>query len=88
MWSSGLQKTFFEERDPRDLFWPRLESSLGGYGRKTKTLVWNHKYFIPTTFHQNPSSGSGEEVENMKSLRRADDARHSMTKAHSSLQLR
>ena len=25
-----------------------------------------------TKFHQNPSSGSGEEVENVKSLRRTD----------------
>ena len=23
-------------------------------------------YFIPTKFHQNPSSGSGQEVENVK----------------------
>ena len=27
-----------------------------------------NKYFIPTKFHQNPSSGSGEEIENVKSL--------------------
>ena len=26
-------------------------------------------YFVPTKFHQNPSSGSGEEVENVKSIR-------------------
>ena len=26
-----------------------------------------------TKFHQNPSSGSGEEVENVKSLRQTDD---------------
>ena len=26
-----------------------------------------------TKFHQNPSSGSGEEVENVKSLRTTDD---------------
>ena len=31
-----------------------------------------HEYLIPTKFHQNPSSGSGEEVENVKSLRRTD----------------
>ena len=30
-------------------------------------------HFIPSKIHQNPSSGSGEEVENMKSLRRTDD---------------
>ena len=28
--------------------------------RKT-TLLQDHEYFIPTKFHQNPSSGSGEE---------------------------
>ena len=27
-----------------------------------------NKYFIPTKFHQNLSSGSGEEMENVKSL--------------------
>ena len=26
----------------------------------------DHEYFIPTKFHQNPSSGSREEVENVK----------------------
>ena len=31
-------------------------------------------YFIPTKFHQNPSSGSGEEVANEKSLQ-TDDGR-------------
>ena len=28
---------------------------------------------MPTKFHQNPSSGFGEEVENVKSLRTDDD---------------
>ena len=32
-------------------------------------LVRYHEYFIPTKFHQNPSSGSGEEVENAKFYR-------------------
>ena len=45
---------------------------MGGSGRKTTTLVRDHEYFIPTKFHQNPSSGSGEEVENVKSLRTMD----------------
>ena len=40
-----------------------------GGGIKTTTLVRDHEYFIPTKFHQNPSRGSGEEVENVKSLR-------------------
>ena len=50
------------------------------------------EYFIPTKFHQNPSSSSGEEVENVKSLRwtngRTDDGRCAMTIAHSGLRLR
>ena len=50
-------------------FCPALDPPLGGSGRKTTTLVRDHEYFIPTKFHQNPSSGSGEEVENVKSLR-------------------
>ena len=75
---------------------PARDPPLGGSGRKTTTLVKDHKYFIPTKFHQNPSSGSGEEVENVKSLRRTDgrtdrrtdDGRCAMTIAHSSLRLR
>ena len=50
-------------------FDPALDPPLGGSGRKTTTLVRDHEYFIPTKFRQNPSSGSGEEVENVKSLR-------------------
>ena len=30
--------------------------------------MFRNKYFIPTKFHHNPSSGSGEEFENVKSL--------------------
>ena len=58
----------------------------------------NGPCLIPTMFHQNPSSDSGEEVENVKSLqtddgrvttdRRTDDGRYAMTIAHSSLRLR
>ena len=76
-------------------FGPALDPPLGGSGRKTTTLVRDHEYFIPTKFHQNPSSGFGEEVENVKSLwtddddgRRTDDGRCAMTIAHSSLRLR
>ena len=50
-------------------FGPAQDPPLGGSGPKTITLVRDHEYFIPTKFHQNPSSGSGEEVENVKSLR-------------------
>ena len=47
-------------------FGPALDPPLGGSGRITTTLVRDHEFFIPTKFHQNPSSGSGEEVENVK----------------------
>ena len=64
-------------------FGPALDPPLGGSGRKTTILVRDHEYFIPTKFHRNPSSGSGEEVDNVKSLqtttdddgRRTDDGR-------------
>ena len=56
-------------------FGPALDPPLGGSGRKTTTLVRDHEYFIPTMFHQNPSSGSGEEVENVKVYGRTDDGR-------------
>ena len=83
---------------PVTYFCPALDPPLGGSGQKTTTLVRDHEYFIPTKFHQNPSSGSVEEVENVKSLRRTDDGRQTdgrtddgrctMTIAHSSLRLR
>ena len=73
-------------------FGPTLDPPLGGSGRKTTTLVRDHEYFIPTKFHQNPSSGFGEEVENVKRSRtddgRTDDGRCAMTIAHSSFRLR
>ena len=47
-------------------FCPALDPPLGGSGRKTTRLVRDHEYFMYTKFHQNPSSGSGEEVENVK----------------------
>ena len=52
---------------------PALDPPLDGSGRKTTTLVRDLEYFIHTKFHQNPSSGSGEEVENVNSL--TDDGR-------------
>ena len=67
-------------------FGPALNPPLGGSGRKTTTLVRDHEYFMPIKFHQNLSSGSGEQVENVKSLR-TDDGRCAMTKAHSRLRL-
>ena len=58
-------------------FGPALDPPLGGSGRKTTTLVRDLEYFIHIKFHQNPSSGSGEEVENVNSLTdgRTDDGR-------------
>ena len=60
-------------------FCPALDPPLDGSGRKTTTLVRDLEYFIHTKFHQNPSSGSGEEVENVNSLtddgRQTDDGR-------------
>ena len=50
-------------------FDPAMDPPMGGSDRKTTTLVRDHEYFIPTKFHQNPSSSSVEEVENVKSLR-------------------
>ena len=37
-------------------------------GSGPKSTTFDHGYFIPSNFHQNryPSSGSGEEVENVK----------------------
>ena len=44
---------------------------------------------MPTKFHQNPSSGSGEEVEKAKMIYGLKtDERRSTTIAHSSLRLR
>ena len=54
-------------------FCPALDPPLGGSGRKTTTLVRDHEYFIPTKFHENPSSGSGEEDENVKVYGRTTD---------------
>ena len=65
-------------------FGPALDPPRGGSGRKTTTLVRDHEYFIPTKFHQNPSSGSGEEVENVKSLR--TDGRRTVRYDNSSLE--
>ena len=91
------RRSFLKKGTPVTYFCPSLDTPRGGSGRKTTTLVRDHEYFIPTKFHQNPSSSSGEEVENVKSLRqtdgrrtdrRTDDGRCAMTIAHSSLWLR
>ena len=46
-------------------FCPALDPPLDGSGRKTTTLVRDLEFFIQTKLHQNQSSGSGEEVENV-----------------------
>ena len=70
-------------------FCPALDPPVEGSGRKTTTLVRDLEYFIHTKFHQNPSSGSGEEVENVNSLtddgRRTDAGQHMITIGHWSL---
>ena len=85
------RRSFLKKGTPWPILAPPWIPPLGGSGRKTTTLVRDHDYFIPTKFHQNLSSGSWEEVENVKSLRtdgRTDDRRCAMTIAHSSLRLR
>ena len=77
------RRSVLKKGTPFDLFLPRpgsaLDPPLDGSGRKTTTLVRDLEYFIHTKFHQNPSSGSGEEVENINSLtddgRQTDDGR-------------
>ena len=56
---SCLSATYF--------FYSHPDSPLGGYDRKTTTLLRDHEYFISTMIHENPSSGSGQEVENANS---------------------
>ena len=56
-------------------FGPALDPPWADLAEKTTKFVRDHEYFIPTKFHQIPSSGSGEEVENEESLRTPDDGR-------------
>ena len=83
------RRSFLKNGNPVIYFCPALDPPLGGSGRKTTTLVRDHEYFIPNKFHQNQFSSSGEEVENVKSLRTDGRRRRcAMTIAHSSLRLR
>ena len=74
---------------PVTYFCPALDPPLDGSGRKTTTLVRDIEYFIHTKFHQIPSNGSGEEVENVNSItddgRRTDDGQRVITIGHWSL---
>ena len=66
-------------------FGPALDPPLSESGRKTTTLVRDLGYFIHTKLHQNPSSGSGEEVENVNCLTddgRTTDDRRRTTRDH------
>ena len=78
---------------------PALDPPLGGSCLKTTTLVMDLEYFIHTKCHQNPSSGSGEKVENVKlsngirttdgrpTDRRTDAGQRGITIGHWSLRL-
>ena len=65
---SGLKKKFVEEGPPMTYFGPSLDPPLDGSGRQITTLVRDYEYFIPSKSNQNQSSGSGEEVENVKTF--------------------
>ena len=91
------RRRFLKKGTPVTYFCPALDPPLNGFGRNTTTLVRDHEYFIPTKFRQNPSSRSGERVENMKAYGRrrrttedgrTDDGRCAMSIAHLSLRLR
>ena len=71
---SVWRRSFLKKWTPLTYFGPALDPPLGGSGRKITTLVRDHEYFMNTKFHQNPSSGSGEEVENVKRKRKRSDS--------------
>ena len=60
--ASVLKKKLSKEGTLCDLLLPVVAPPVDRSGRKTTTLVGDHEYFIPTKFHQNPFSHSGEEV--------------------------
>ena len=82
------RRSFFKQGPPWHIFAPTPDQPLSKSGRKTTTLVRDHEHFIPTKFHQNSSSGSGEAVENVKVYGRTDDGRCAMTIAYLSLRPR
>ena len=69
-------------------FGPALDPTLSGSVRKTTTLVRDLEYIIHTKFHQNQSSGSGKEVENVNCLtdRRTTDGRRTTRDHNRSLE--
>ena len=44
-------------------FGPDLDPPLGGIDPKVNTIVWGHKYFIPTKSGKYPSSNSVVKVD-------------------------
>ena len=75
-------KVSWRKEPPVTYFCPALDLV-----KKTTTLVRDNEYFIPTKFHQNPSIGSGEEVENVKVYgRRRTDGRRTGRYDNSSLE--
>ena len=88
LWPFGLKKKFLEG-DPRDFLLPRPRSAPVRIWPKNNNACRDHEYFITTKFHQNPPSGSEEEVENWKFYgRKTTDGRCAMTIAYLSLRLR
>ena len=87
--SLPVYRNSLKNGSPVTYFGPALDPHLGGSGRKTTKIVRDHEYFIPTKFHQDLSSGSGEEVENVKSLQTDDgrtDGRRTVRYDNSSLE--
>ncbi|RKI44679.1 hypothetical protein D7V67_17075, partial [Clostridium paraputrificum] len=72
------RRSLSKEGTPCDLLLPLVAPPVDGSGRKTTSLVGDHEYFIPTKFHENLFSGSGEEVENVEKFT-TDDGRRTTT---------
>ena len=82
------EEAFFKKGTPATYFGPAMNPPLDGSGRKTTALVRNIEYIIHTKFHQNPSSSSGEEDDNVNCLTdgrmegRCTDDRRRTTRDH------
>ena len=88
LWPSGLRKKFLGKGNPPRPMLPAMGPHFGGSCRKTTTLIQNHEHSMYTKCHVNPSSGFGEDAENVNSLRRTtdgrmDDGQHAITIVHS-----
>ena len=58
IWPSNSDEEVLWRREPRDLFGPALDPTLGGFGPRVNTNVLGHEYFIPTKFGKYPSRNS------------------------------